>query len=225
MSVNQSQQKKTVVPEPESLNTAAAHGAVSERSSGTRTRKLVVVAMLSAVAFALAFLEFPVPLSPAFARYDFSDIPALIAAFALGPLAGVCVELVKNVLQLLSSATGGVGELANFIIGAGMVLPAGLIYRKMKTKKGAILGCILGTVAMAVIAGLVNYFILIPMFNIFMPIDEIIKSFGEFMPFIQTKLDVIIYNCVPFNLIKGALISLVTVLLYKRISPILKGRR
>jgi riboflavin transporter FmnP len=193
-------------------------------ASSQRLRKLVVIAMRSAIAFGLAFLEFPVPLSPAFARYDFSDIPALIAAFALGPLAGVLVELVKNVLQLLSSSTGGIGELANFVIGVGLVLPAGLIYRRHKTRKMAVVGCIIGSLVMAVDAGLVNYFILIPMFNIFMPIEEIIAAFGQIIPFIHTKADVILYNCVPFNLIKGAFISLITILIYKRISPILKGR-
>ena len=105
----------------------------------TKLRTITGVAVLSAIAFILAFLEFPVPLSPAFVRMDLSDLPALIGAFAYGPLAGVLIELVKNALQLTSTATAGVGELANFIMGGTFVLVAGAVYRRRKTKKAALL--------------------------------------------------------------------------------------
>ena len=154
------------------------------------------VAVLSAVAFVLSFLEFPVPLSPSFARMDLSDFPALIGAFAFGPVAGILIELVKNLLGLISSATGGIGELANFLMGASFVATAGLA----------------------------NYFILLPLFEQFMPVDQLIASFGKFIPFIKTKRDVVLYNAFPFNLLKGLVITAFTMLIYKRIRPLLKGK-
>ena len=188
-------------------------------------RMLTMTAVLSAIAFVLAFFEFPVPLSPSFARMDLSDLPALIGAFAYGPVSGVLIELVKNALQLLTSSTGGIGELANFIMGSSFVVAAGLIYKHHKTKKTAILACLIASVIMGVVATVVNYFILLPVFEAFMPLDQLIASFGEFMPFIKTKLDVVLFNAFPFNLLKGIGISIVTMLLYKRLTPILKGRQ
>lgn len=188
------------------------------------TRVFTGTAMLSAVAFVLSFFEFPVPLTPSFARMDLSDLPALIGAFAYGPLAGVLIELIKNLLGLLSTQTGGVGELANFLMGAAFVLPAGLIYARKKTKKNAWIGCLVGSLVMGIAAALVNYFVLLPMFSVFMPLEEVIAAFGEILPFIQTKLDVVLYNAFPFNLLKGLCISGITMLIYKKLSPVLKGR-
>ncbi len=182
------------------------------------------VAVLSAVAFILAAFEFPVPLTPSFARMDLSDFPALIGAYAFGPIAGVLIELVKNLLGLISTATGGVGELANFLMGSSFVATAGAVYKHHKTKRTALIGGILGSIAMGITAALTNYFILLPLFEQFMPLEEIISSFGEFIPFIKTKLDVVIYNAFPFNLIKGLLITAFTMLIYKRIRPLLKGK-
>lgn len=189
----------------------------------SKLRTITGVAVLSAIAFILAYFEFPVPLSPSFARMDISDLPALIGAFAYGPLAGVLIELVKNALQLTSTATAGVGELANFIMGGVFVFVAGLIYRKNKNKKTALIACLIASLAMGVTAAVVNYFVLLPAFEAFMPLSELIASFGEFMPFIKTKLDVVLFNALPFNLLKGLAISAVTILIYKKLSPILKG--
>lgn len=189
----------------------------------SKLRTITGVAVLSAIAFILAYFEFPVPLSPSFARMDISDLPALIGAFAYGPLAGVLIELVKNALQLTSTATAGVGELANFIMGGVFVFVAGLIYRKNKNKKTALIACLIASLAMGIAAAVVNYFILLPAFEAFMPLNELIASFGEFMPFIRTKLDVVLFNALPFNLLKGLVISAVTMLIYKKLSPILKG--
>ena len=196
---------------------------IQKKSSFQNVRMLTMTAALSAIAFVLAFFEFPVPLSPSFARIDLSDLPALIGAFAYGPVSGVLIELVKNALQLLTSSTGGIGELANFIMGSSFVAAAGLIYKHHKTKKTAILACLIASVIMGVVAAVVNYFILLPVFEAFMPLDQLIASFGEFMPFIKTKLDVVLFNAFPFNLLKGIGISIVTMLLYKRLTPILKG--
>ena len=183
--------------------------AIQKKSSIQNVRTLTMTAVLSAIAFVLAFFEFPVPLSPSFARMDLSDLPALIGAFAYGPAAGILIELVKNALQLLTSSTGGIG----------------LIYKFHKTKKTAMIACLTASVVMGIVAAIVNYFILLPVFEAFMPLDQLIASFGEFIPFIKTKLDVVLFNAFPFNLLKGIGISIVTMLLYKRLTPILKGRQ
>lgn len=188
-------------------------------------RTLTVTAMLSAVAYILAFAEFPVPLSPSFARMDLSDFPALIGAFAYGPLVGLMIELVKNALQLLSTSTAGVGELANFAMGASYVLTAGLIYRRNKSKRTAWCACFVASVAMGIMAAIMNYFVLLPMFEQFMPLEQVIAAFGALLPFIQTKLDVVLYNAFPFNLLKGLVIGLFTMMIYKKLTPVLKGTR
>ena len=184
-----------------------------------------MTAVLSAISFVLAFFEFPVPLSPSFARMDLSDLPALIGAFAYGPISGILIELVKNALQFLTSSTGGIGELANFIMGSSFVVTAGLIYKLHKTKRTALIACLVASVVMGITAAIVNYFILLPVFEAFMPLDQLIASFGEFMPFIKTKLDVVLFNAFPFDLMKGIESSIVTMLLYKQLTPILKGRQ
>ena len=199
--------------------------ATQKRTFLQNVRMLIITAVLSAISFVLAFFEFPVPLSPSFARMDLSDLPALIGAFAYGPMSGILIELVKNALQLLTSSTGSIGELANFIIGSSFVVTAGLIYKSHKTKKTAMIACLIASVTMEIVATIVNYFILLPVFEAFMPLDQLIASFGEFIPFIKTKLDVVLFNAFPFNVLKGIGISIVTMLLYKRLSPILKGRQ
>lgn len=187
------------------------------------TRTITMTAILAAISYALAFLEFPVPLSPSFARMDLSDLPALIGAFAFGPMSGVMIELIKNVLQLFSTSTGGVGELANFLMGASYVMTAGFIYKYRKTKKMALTACIVSSFVMGIAAAVINYFILLPLFETFMPLEQLIASFGEFLPFIHSKLDVVLYNALPFNTIKGLVIGAVTMLVYKRLTPVLKG--
>ena len=199
--------------------------ATKNRETALRSgRGIAMTAMLAAVAYLLAFVEFPVPLSPSFARMDLSDLPALIGAFAFGPVSGLLIELVKNALQLLTTSTGGVGELANFLIGAAYVVTAGLIYRHHKTKKTAAIACVMASAVMGVAAALANYFILLPLFETFMPLDQLITSFGEFLPFIHTKLDIVLFNAFPFNLLKGLVIGGVTMLTYKRLTPMRKGR-
>ena len=198
---------------------------MNQNKNGLSIRIMTVTAVLSAVSFVLAFFEFPVPLSPSFARMDLSDFPALIGAFAFGPMVGVMIELIKNLLQLISSSTGGIGELANFLMGASYVATAGWIYQRNKTKKTAIIAGIAGSVVMGIVAALANYFILLPLFEQFLPVDQLIASFSAFMPFIKTKADVVVFNALPFNLLKGLAISAFCMLVYKRLSPILKGTK
>lgn len=199
------------------ISTAAFKKAVSVFNA----RTLAMTAMLAAISFILGFLEFPVPLSPSFARMDLSDFPALIGAFAFGPVAGVTIEFVKNALQLLSTSTGGIGDLVNFVMGTSYVFTAGLIYSFHKTKRTARIE----SVVMGIMSAVMNYFVLLPMFEQFMPLDQVIASFGVFIPFIKTKLDVVLYNAFPFNLLKGLVIIFFTMLIYKRLTPILKGAK
>ena len=191
--------------------------AKSRKTAVLSVRTISMTAMLSAVAYLLAFVEFSVPLSPSFARMDLSDLPALIGAFAFGPLSGLLIELVKNTLQLLTTSTGGI------LMGAFYVVTAGFIYKRHKTKKTALIACILASVVMGIAAALANYFILLPLFESFMPLDQLIASFAELLPFIHTKLDVVLFNAFPFNLLKGLVIGGVTMLIYKKLTPVLKG--
>ena len=194
---------------------------IKTRENLVSTRTITMTALLAAISYVLAFLEFPVPLSPSFARMDLSDLPALIGAFAFGPVTGVMIELIKNILQLLSTSTGGIGEFANFLMGASYVLAAGFIYRYKKKK--AIWACVISSIVMGIAAAIVNYFILLPLFETFMPLDQLIASFGEFLPFIKTKLDVVLFNALPFNILKGLVIGAITMMIYKKLTPILKG--
>mgnify|MGYP000014867957 CR=1 FL=1 len=196
----------------------------SRKNAVLSVRTISMTAMLSAVAYLLAFVEFPVPLSPSFARMDLSDLPALIGAFAFGPFSGLLIELVKNTLQLLTTSTGGIGEIANFLMGASYVVTAGFIYKRHKTKKTALLACIAASFVMGAAAALANYFILLPLFETFMPLDQLIASFGAFLPFIHTKLDIVLFNALPFNILKGLVIGGVTMLIYKKLALVLKGR-
>lgn len=196
----------------------------SEKQNVGKVRILTGAAMLSAIAYLLQFIELQLPLSPNFAKFDFSELPALIGGFAYGPVCGITIEFIKNVLQLLSTSTGGIGELANFVIGSSLVVPAAFIYKKRKTKKTAIVGCIVGSVISGIVAAAMNYFVLLPMYEIFMPLEQVIAAFAEFFPFIHTKLDVVLYNALPMNILKSGLIAFVTMFLYKPLSPLLKGR-
>lgn len=196
----------------------------SRKTAVLSVRTISMTAMLSAVAYLLAFVEFPVSLSPSFARMDLSDLPALIGAFAFEPLSGLLIELVKNTLQLLTTSTGGIGEIANFLMGASYVVAAGVVYKHRKTKKTALLACVAASFVMGIAAALANYFILLPLFETFMPLDQLIASFGAFLPFIHTKLDIVLFNALPFNILKGLVIGGFTMLTYKRLTLVLKGR-
>lgn len=186
-------------------------------------RYITVTAMLSAVAFILMFLDFSVPIMPAFIKMDISELPALIGAFSMGPVCGVIVCLVKNLLHLLITTTGGVGELSNFILGAIFVFPAGWIYKRKKTKKRALLGSLCGAVLMAAASVLTNYFIVYPFYTMLMPMDEIIGMYQAIFPPVNGLLDCLIVFNMPFTFFKGILSAAVTFLLYKHISPVLKG--
>ena len=187
-------------------------------------RYMTVTAMLSAVAFALMFFEFSIPfLVPSFIQMDLSELPALIGAFAMGPWYGVIICLIKNLIHLLITTTGGVGELSNFILGAAFVLPAGLIYQRKKTKKNAVIGSVLGAAFMALLSVASNYFIVYPVYTAFLPMDTILAMYQEILPSADTLLKCLVIFNLPFPFVKGMLRVLITLLIYKHISPIIKG--
>ena len=185
--------------------------------------KLTMTAMLSAIAFVLMFLEFSVPIMPPFIKMDLSDLPELISAFAMGPVSGVAICLIKNLLHLFMSTTGGVGELSNFILGACFVFPAGMIYRKWKGKKSAILGASLGSFLMAAVSVISNYYIVYPVYYNFMDKDAILTAYQAIFPGVENILQCLIVFNAPFTLVKGLFSVVITVLIYKHISPFLKG--
>lgn len=189
------------------------------------TRKITVTAMLSAVAAVLMMLEFPVPLMPGFIKMDISELPALLASFSLGPIYGVAVCLVKNLIKLFTTNTGGVGELANFTIGLFFVLPAGLIYKFRKTRGGAVAACLIGALVMAAASLPINYFITYPVYTKFMPIDAIIGAYQAIRPGVNGLLECLITFNMPFTFVKGLIDAILCFLIYKPLSPILHGRK
>ena len=187
-------------------------------------RKLTVTAVMSAVSLVLMMLEFAFPFVPSFLKFDFSDLPAFITAFSLGPVCGVTVELIKNLLHLIFTATGGVGELANFIIGAALVAPAGIIYKYNRTRKGALIGALTGSLFAALISFPVNYFITYPFYTNFMPLDAIIGAYHAIFPFIDSLPKALVTVNIPFTLLKGLIDASLTFAVYKKLSPILKKK-
>lgn len=196
---------------------------MSDQKSNTanKTHVLVKTSMLSVIAFVLMMLESQIPFFPEFLKIDLSDLPALIAGLAMGPLAGISVEAVKNILHLLMTSTGGVGELANFLVGSSMVIPAALIYQHKKNRATALMGLAVGVLTMAVTGALSNYYILLPFYSTFFPLDAVIAMSAKANPAIQDMWSLILYGIVPFNLFKGVVLSVLTLTIYKRISRIL----
>ncbi len=190
--------------------------------STKRTHKIAVTAMLSAVATILMALDFPIPfLIPTFVKMDFSELPALLAAFSLGPVSGAVVCLVKNLVNLTMSSTNGVGELCNFLMGICFVIPAGLIYRHKKTRAGALIGALAGAVVMALCSVPVNYFISYPFYTVFMPLDVIIAMYQELIPSVDGLMACLVIFNAPFTLLKGLLDMALAFLIYKPLSPLL----
>ena len=173
-----------------------------------RLQLITKIGILSALAFLLFLFEFPLPFFPPFLQIDLGDIPAIIGALALGPWVGVAIQLIKNILHLLlRSQTGGIGELGNFLTGSAFVLTAAFLYFKNKSKKSAVIGLSAATIVMAVAMCFFNFFVLIPAFT-----NQPVSL--QLLPMILTSI-------LPFNLLKGVIISGITLVLYKRLSPIL----
>ena len=190
-----------------------------------RTRYIAVTAMLSAIATVLMYIEIVVPFMPSFIKLDLSDLPSVIGSFAMGPVYGVVIAAVKNLLHLFFTSSGGVGELSNFLLNAAFVLPAGLIYRFRKSKKGAIAGALTGAVVMAALSVPINYFIVYPFYTAFMPMDAIIKMYQVINPAIRAGdlLQCLVTFNMPFTFVKAMLSVVVTFLIYKPLSPLIHG--
>lgn len=191
-------------------------------------RELTVTAMLAAVATVLMFLDFSLPMFiPGFVKMDVSELPALLASFSLGPVYGVAVCLIKNLLNLIfHGSTGGIGELCNFLLGAAFVATAGIIYRRSKSRKTAVIGCLVGAAVMAVVSAPVNYFISYPVYaKMFGGIDAILAAYQAINPNVDGLLQCLVVFNLPFTFVKGLLDSVLCFLIYKPLSPILHGRR
>ncbi len=192
-----------------------------------RTRALTGTAMLAAVATILMYMEFPIPIMPGFIKMDISELPALIASFAYGPLSGIAVCLIKNLIKLPSTSTAAVGELFNFVMGALFVGVAGIVYKKNKTRKGAIIGAVAGALIMSLVSLPYNYFVVYPAYVVMyhLPLEAIIGMYQAINPNVNGLLACLVTFNVPFTFAKGMVDALLCFLIYKPLSPILHGRK
>lgn len=194
------------------------------------TRKTAVIGMFSAIAAILMLFEFPLPFAPAFYELDFSELPILVGTFAFGPVAGVMMEFVKILLKLLfkGTSTAFVGDLANFAVGCSFILPASVVYSFRKNKKSAVIACLVGTLCITVFGTAFNAVYLLPAFSRLygIPLDSLLAMGMEANGLVKEGSIVsFVVACVaPMNLIKGASVSMVTMLIYKPLSPVIKGR-
>ncbi len=194
----------------------------------SKIRNMALIAMMGAVATVLMLFEVPLPfLAPPFYELDFSEVPVLIGAFAIGPVAGVLIELIKVLLNLIinGTITAGIGELGNFLIGCSFILPASIIYHRKKDKKHALVGMVIGTVFMAVVGCFINAYLLLPAYSagLSMPLETIIGMGTAINPAITNIMTFVVLAVAPFNLLKGVVVSILTFLLYKRISGLIKA--
>ena len=190
-------------------------------------RRITVTAILTAMAFILMYLEVPLPFMPPFLKFDFSEIPVLVGAFALGPVWGIVIELLKNLIHLPFSHTMGIGELSNFITGSLFVGVSGLVYLKLHTRKGAAIAMAVGTIALAVIAVPINACITLPLYGTVMnyPMAAILESSAKVNPLIKDKTTLLFVAFVPFNLFKGIVVSAITFFVYKPVSKLIHKTR
>ena len=186
--------------------------------------KMAIVGVLSAIAYLLMFMEFSVPLMPVFIKMDLSDFPALIGSLAVGPAGGIIIALIKNLLHLTVTSTGGVGELSNFILNAVFILPAGkqkIFKKKKKSKKSACGGAVLGAILMALVSVVSNYFVVYPVYYNFMPADTILAAYQAIFPGVKSILQSLIVFNMPFTFVKAMISVVITFLVYNHLVPIL----
>lgn len=188
-------------------------------------RFIVMTGVLSAVATVLMMLSFSVPFMPSFIKMDFSELPALIATFSMGPISGVMVCLIKNLINLPMTTTGGVGELSNFLLGVCLVLPAGLVYRFRKTRRAAFFAALAGSAIMGLASLPLNYFLTYPIYAKILPIEAIVGMYQAIFPGVDGLFSCLLIFNVPYTFLKGLIDTLLTFVLYKRISPLIKGTK
>ena len=206
------------------MSTQVMNNANVKARTGVRT--IVQAGMLGAIAVVLMLFEIPLPFAPSFYEIDFSEVPVMIGTFAIGPVAGAAIELVKILLNFIinGTTTAGVGEVANFLIGCARVVPAGIIYRRKRTRTGAIIGMAVGTVFMTLIGCLLNAYVLLPVYATAfqMPIDALVAMGTAVNGSIDSLFTFVAFAVAPFNLLKGVLVSLIVFLIYKKISPVFR---
>lgn len=185
---------------------------------------LCMTGALSALAFVLMFLEISLPFLPAFLKLDFSELPALLASFALGPVSGVIVCLVKNLLHLTMTQTAGIGELSNFLLGCCFVLPAGLLYQRRRSRGGALFASLMGDLSMAVLCVPINLWLVYPLYYRFGLSETVVLSMCQtILPSIPNiAVSILVFN-LPLTFCKGLIDVLIAFVVYKKLSPILKG--
>lgn len=197
-----------------------------ETKFGVKT--MVKIGMLSAIAVVLMLFEIPLPFAPSFYEIDFSEVPVLVGCFAMGPVAGALIELVKILLNFVftGTQTAGVGELANFLIGCALCVPAGVIYRRNRSRKSALTGMVVGTLFMTAMGCVLNAFVLLPTYAAAfgMPVESLVEMGTKVNPNITSLSTFVMFAVAPFNLLKGVLVSVIVFLIYKRISPIFRMR-
>ncbi len=190
------------------------------------TRKVAVIGVMSAIAGILMFFEFPMPFAPSFYKIDLSELPVLICGFAYGPVAGVLAEAVKILVKLIlkGTSTAFVGELANFVVGCALILPATLVYHVKKSKKTALIGCIVGTVVITIVGTAFNAVYLLPKFAELygMPMDALIAMGTKVNSRVNNVTSFVCMCVAPLNVIKGIIVSVITMLIYHPLRPILK---
>ena len=183
-------------------------------------RRLVFTAMLAAVAAVLQMLSFKLPFMPSFISFDLSDFPAVMASLTMGSKSGIFVCLVKNIICLFTTKTGGVGELSNFILGCALVIPAGIIGRKINNYKGAVIGSVIGSFIMGLLGLASNYFLVYPIYEKIMPIEVIIGMYQAINPSVNGLFECLLIFNLPFTIAKGLIASLLTLPLYKKLRPV-----
>lgn len=196
-----------------------------EKRTEKKIRYITFTALFGALASVLMAFSISVPFMPSFIKFDISELPALIASFAYGPISGVAVCMIKNVINLFFTTTGGVGELCNFLLGTCFVLPAGLIYKFRKTRLYAFVASAAGAFAMGVLSIPVNYYITYPFYYNFMAPDAILAAYRAILPSTESILQALVIFNAPFTFLKGMIDVLISLLIYKKLSPILKGTK
>lgn len=194
--------------------------------TSSKTRILAQIGMLGAISVVLMLFEIPLPFAPAFYEIDFSEVPVLVGCFAMGPVAGAAIELIKILLNFAinGTITAGVGELANFLLGCSFVVPAGIIYRKMHTRKGAIIGMATGTVLMTIFGCFLNAYVLLPAYGkaFGMPMEALVGMGTAVNAHITSLFTFVAFAVAPFNILKGIIDSLIVFLIYKKIRPVFR---
>lgn len=188
------------------------------------TKTIAKIGVLGAIAAIIHIFDFALPFAPNFYKLDFSEVPVLLGAFSLGPVAGAAIELIKVLIKLIlkGTTTAAVGDLANFLVGCAFILPAAIIYKKNKSFKTAIIGLTVGTIALTVVGTLMNYYVLIPFYvSTGFPLDNILAMGNAVNNNIVSLWTLVLYAVAPFNMVKGVLVSIITMLVYKRLSPLL----